>query len=106
MKVISLRNGQLQSFSETGRVMLDIYTYAHLLNDDVLLEQVREDFTNLGMPFVYVTEVTNIPQDSKFHEAMVEQGVCFSRWGSATIEGKTYFGFADLGELAYARMLM
>jgi hypothetical protein len=105
MKLVSLAGGRLQTLRDSGRVLLDTNTrIGDLLNDDVLLEQVTEDFTILGMPHVFVTDHKNA--DIDLDAGMEDQGYCFSRWGCVTLSTFAFFGFATMNDLTMARLLM
>lgn len=103
LKVVTLKGGTLQSFTDTGRVLLEAYRFAHLLNPDVLLEQVREDFEGLGMPHVVeLDDTTHRDLDKR----MIEQEHVFSRWGSVDVEKRTFYGFSELSDVLMARLLL
>lgn len=105
MKLVSLSGGRFQTFRDTGRLLLDADTrMGNLLNDDVLLEQVTEDFTLLGMPHVFATDHRNADVD--LDAAMEDQEYCFSRWGSVALSTYAFFGFAEFSDLTMARLLM
>lgn len=105
MKLVSLSGGRLQTYRDSGRVLLDADSrIGNLLNDDVLLDQVTEDFAILGMPHVFATDHKNAEID--LDAGMEDQGYCFSRWGCVTLSTFAFFGFANFNDLTMARLLM
>jgi len=105
MKLVTLAGGRFQTLRDSGKVLLDgDDRMGSLLNDDVLLEQVTEDFSLLGMPHVFVTDHKNA--DIDLDAAMEDQEYCFSRWGCVSLSTFAFFGFANFNDLTMARLLM